>query len=239
MARQKKIPTKQPLQVSTIKLTETEKGILRRLSQEASDNLGWTVTSSAIIRALIQHAGGQPPKPTALKILQGTFRKDQSNPQEPTAPPSSQEPPPHLTAQKRKEWAKICTVLLDMRVMTEADRNALVRYCMLQVLFLQTKRKAKKDPSVMGMVLKLAAELRSLEVQFRLTPSSRARVRTVFAKTSMPGAPLAQVDAQCTVPYRLDPGHARQATGLGRSLDHRKRAWVTALRCRDTLRDHV
>jgi hypothetical protein len=58
--RPKKTPIKQPLQVSTIKLTPAEKEILHRLSQDASDNLGWTVTPSAVIRALIQHAGEQP-----------------------------------------------------------------------------------------------------------------------------------------------------------------------------------
>lgn len=58
--RRKKTPLKQPLQVSTIKLTAAEKDILQRLSQDASDNLGWTVTPSTIIRALIQHAGQQP-----------------------------------------------------------------------------------------------------------------------------------------------------------------------------------
>jgi hypothetical protein len=60
MTRTKKAPPKQPLQVSTIKLTPAEQDILQYLSQDASDNLGWTVSSSAIIRALIQHAGQQP-----------------------------------------------------------------------------------------------------------------------------------------------------------------------------------
>jgi hypothetical protein len=69
MARQKKTPLKQALKVQTIKITPAEKEILRRLSQEASDRLGWTVSSSAIIRALIQYAGHQPPAWTALALF--------------------------------------------------------------------------------------------------------------------------------------------------------------------------
>ena len=61
MARQKKTPPKEPLKVVTMKLTTVEEHVLQRLSQDASDTLGWTVSSSAIMRALIQHAGQQPP----------------------------------------------------------------------------------------------------------------------------------------------------------------------------------
>jgi len=61
MARQKKSPPKEPLKVVTMKLTPVEEHVLQRLSQDASDTLGWTVSSSALMRALIQHAGQQPP----------------------------------------------------------------------------------------------------------------------------------------------------------------------------------
>lgn len=61
MARPKKTPLKEPLRVVTVKLTPAAEALLQQLSQDASDRLGWTVSHSAAIRALIQHAGQQPP----------------------------------------------------------------------------------------------------------------------------------------------------------------------------------
>jgi hypothetical protein len=60
MARHKTTPPTEPLKVYSAKLTPTAERVLHRLSQEASDTLGWTVTSSAILRALISYAGQQP-----------------------------------------------------------------------------------------------------------------------------------------------------------------------------------
>lgn len=52
---------KEPLKVLTVKLTAADTELLRQLGQEASDALGWTVSGSAMIRALIRQAGKQPP----------------------------------------------------------------------------------------------------------------------------------------------------------------------------------
>ena len=59
MARLKKTPLKEPLKVYTVKLTPAAADLLLHLGQDASDALGWTVSSSAVVRALIQHAGQQ------------------------------------------------------------------------------------------------------------------------------------------------------------------------------------
>jgi hypothetical protein len=59
MARIKSI-THEPLRVVTAKLTPTIGRTLQSLSQDASDALGWTVSSSAMVRALIRQAGKQP-----------------------------------------------------------------------------------------------------------------------------------------------------------------------------------
>jgi len=61
MARPKKIPPKQPLQIHSITLTTHDTETLQQLSQEASDTLGWTISSSAIVRALLRHVEQQPP----------------------------------------------------------------------------------------------------------------------------------------------------------------------------------
>jgi hypothetical protein len=61
MPRRKQHPVKEPLQVCSVKLTPAAATFLLRVGQDTSDNLGWTVTSSAVVRALIQYAQQQPP----------------------------------------------------------------------------------------------------------------------------------------------------------------------------------
>lgn len=57
----------EPLKVCTVKLTPETEQMLQRLSQDASDFLGWTVSNSAIVRALIRQVSRQgPPAADAL-----------------------------------------------------------------------------------------------------------------------------------------------------------------------------
>jgi hypothetical protein len=60
MARQKKTPLKEPLKVCTVKMTAAEERLLRAVSQEASDALGWTVSNSAVLRACIHYMEQAP-----------------------------------------------------------------------------------------------------------------------------------------------------------------------------------
>ena len=60
MARAKKTAPVEPLKVCTVKLTRTAERTLSRLSQDASDALGWTVSNSATIRALLSYIEQQP-----------------------------------------------------------------------------------------------------------------------------------------------------------------------------------
>jgi hypothetical protein len=61
MARTKKSPPVEALKVCTVKLTPAAEQTLRDLSQDASDRLGWSVSSSAVVRALVAYAGQQTP----------------------------------------------------------------------------------------------------------------------------------------------------------------------------------
>jgi hypothetical protein len=61
MARIKMTPPAEPLKVCTVKLPQTAEQLLRQLRQDASDSLGWTVSSSALLRALLIYVKMQPP----------------------------------------------------------------------------------------------------------------------------------------------------------------------------------
>lgn len=55
----RKNPTKTPTLIRSLSITPDDARIIDRLAQDASDYLGWTVSGSAIVRALLRHAGGQ------------------------------------------------------------------------------------------------------------------------------------------------------------------------------------
>lgn len=59
MPRAKKAPPKETLLYRSHMLTPTTERSLSQLKQEASDYLGWTISGSAIVRALLQHAATQ------------------------------------------------------------------------------------------------------------------------------------------------------------------------------------
>lgn len=58
MARLKKPP---PLLVRSLTLTPELEALLQSLGQEASDRLGWTVSMSAVVRALLRYVEHRPP----------------------------------------------------------------------------------------------------------------------------------------------------------------------------------
>lgn len=59
MPRAKKQPTKQPLHIRSLALTDEDVGTLQYLSQDATDFTGRRISSSAIMRALVHYAGQQ------------------------------------------------------------------------------------------------------------------------------------------------------------------------------------
>jgi P27 family predicted phage terminase small subunit len=63
-------------------------------------------------------------RPTALKVLEGTYRPDRSR-REPRPPAGIPEAPAWLGEQARETWAELAPVLESMRVLTSADRLAL------------------------------------------------------------------------------------------------------------------
>jgi len=70
-------PAHPPLAVHTVTLADDVVTILKRLSNEASDFLGRSVSSSAIVRALVRQIDHQgPPAQEALFLLVEEEMKD-------------------------------------------------------------------------------------------------------------------------------------------------------------------
>lgn len=56
---QAKKPAHPSFTIRSLSITTEDTKILDRIAQDASDYLGWTVSGSTVVRALLRQAGGQ------------------------------------------------------------------------------------------------------------------------------------------------------------------------------------
>lgn len=131
---------------------------------------------------------GRAPKPTALKLIEGS-RKDRINEREPIPRGLPPTPPPELAADVRAVWDHTVRELDAMGIAYAADRDALVCYCEAVV----SHRKASAVLARSSVLVKglhgtlvrnpalqvqrdAAAVVRSFAQEFGLTPSARTRI---------------------------------------------------------------
>lgn len=134
---------------------------------------------------------GRKPKPTALKTLEGNPGKRPLNAREPHAPPEVPDCPEHLDDIARAEWFRTAKVLIDMGLLTLADRSALAAYCVAYSRWVHAEEQVKKYGTIVkspakGFPMKspyltvadqAMEAMRKLMVEAGLTPSSRSRIK--------------------------------------------------------------
>lgn len=132
---------------------------------------------------------GPRPAPTEIKVARGTLRKPRKN--EPAPPATGITMPAYLGQVAAARWAELLPMLQAVKVMTQADVEALARYCDTYEWWLAVRAKLKADgdtypilndkgevkyvaqrPEV-SIAHKLAVQMRQLEQDFGLNPSAR------------------------------------------------------------------
>ena len=134
---------------------------------------------------------GRPPKPTALKILDGNpgHKPLPKNEPKPDIPDEIPKPPEHLDKVAVKEWLRLSKELYDLGMLTNIDTTALAGYCSCYSAWLDAQANIQehgvlmKSPTGFPMQSPYLAisnramvEMRKWLVEFGMTPSSRARV---------------------------------------------------------------
>jgi P27 family predicted phage terminase small subunit len=71
---------------------------------------------------------GMRPKPTALKVIQGTARKDRMV-REAIPTPALPDPPDHLDERALREWNRVGPELYRLGLLSEVDRAVFAAYC--------------------------------------------------------------------------------------------------------------
>ena len=143
---------------------------------------------------------GRKPKPTKMKVVQGTFRKARANPEEPK--PKNQLPPcpDYLKGRAREEYFRIGRKLERIGVLTEMDDIALIGLCQSWAEYLEATEQASKtgmlvkSPSgypIFNPYVTLANQalkwVKSFLTEFGMTPSLRCRVMTANGKLDESG----------------------------------------------------
>lgn len=140
-------------------------------------------------------SGGQNRKPTVMKIMEGTYRKDRAVPNEPK-PEVVVIPPPMpegLNDFAQKEWEKMTLELTKIGMLTTIDSSQLAAYCNeignyweCEQLRKEVKAENESDEAqekaaqfyknYFDMAQKHLKAARDLAIQFGFTPASRTRI---------------------------------------------------------------
>lgn len=134
-------------------------------------------------------AVGRPPKPTALKVLNGNPGKRPINKAEPKPQQGAPEPPSFLSPEGLREWQRIVPLLDRMGLLTYVDRAMLVVYCEAWSRYMAATQVVQEEGVVIesykgtfvrhpaALVAKDAEQImRQCCSEFGLSPSARSRM---------------------------------------------------------------
>lgn len=132
---------------------------------------------------------GPRPKPTNMKLLQGTYRADRASSNEPAPPPAVPSCPSFLKGEARREWKRISKDLATLGLLTRIDRAALAGYCTAWETYVESDKEVRlngrtttTDKGNLVQHPELANRNRALEMmkaflaEFGMTPASRTRI---------------------------------------------------------------
>ena len=134
----------------------------------------------------------RPRKPRALKVVEGTLRKDRDNPQAPGPPPGIPSAPAWLSRRAKAEWKRLAVELAELKIVAKVDRNALAALCDAvaeladandvlerEGLFITTPQGFRQAHPAVSIRRNAREAVRKLSAVFGLTPADRSKVRVI------------------------------------------------------------
>lgn len=125
---------------------------------------------------------GNPKKPTALKILQGTRDKSREPKNEPKPMIRIPNPPKFLSIPAKEEWERISKELYTLGLLSEMDRSALSLYCQAwgRIVEFEGMIAAETDQDEMFKIIKMLdktyTHARLFLTEFGMSPASRSKI---------------------------------------------------------------
>lgn len=144
-----------------------------------------------------------PRKPTALKVLHGTNRKDRANPAEPKAGMlrADAPPPDWLSERGREAWTDLLPLLRGMKVATVADPTALALLCDALAEYVEARSVVAEQGAIYWTRGKVEMQrthpavaiaqdawrrAKTMLSEFGLTPAARSRVSSASGEEQDP-----------------------------------------------------
>ena len=132
---------------------------------------------------------GPRPKPTRLKVVQGTYRADRAAFNEPAPEPIAPKCPTFLKGEARREWKRISAELEKLQLLTQIDRAALAAYCTSwetyvladkvireKGLTIVTPKGHEQQRPEISIRNKALEQMRTFLSEFGMTPASRTKI---------------------------------------------------------------
>jgi len=137
--------------------------------------------------------GGRPRTPSAIAILKGLPGRRPLNNREPDVAPIAELPPrpPFLRRMRIAStfWKLKGAQLIEAKILTPLDYEALARWCYWQEILIKTSKKLNFDQlgtfaasNLLNTMSMASKQIRSLENSFGMTPESRSRVKVTNPK---------------------------------------------------------
>lgn len=141
-------------------------------------------------------ARGPAPKPSHLKLVEGTYRKGRAPKNEPKPKVEIPSCPSWLHREAKREWRRIVKELEVLGLISQIDRAPLAAYCEAYAEWWEADRTIKDEGRYVTFITKTGSEytqphpavaiknnaidrLRRFALQFGMTPAARARVEAV------------------------------------------------------------
>jgi P27 family predicted phage terminase small subunit len=136
---------------------------------------------------------GPAPKPTAQKMLEGTYRPDRANANEAfPSVPDSLDAPDHLSeGAALDKWSELAPILSRNGLLTECDLDTLTLYCQTWARYVEAETRLQTEGSTttaqsgyqqvsawVTISKNTRADLLKLGDRLGLNPSSRSRINT-------------------------------------------------------------
>lgn len=140
---------------------------------------------------------GPAPKPTHLKIIEGTFRKDRAPANEPKPKPYVPTCPRWLGHEAKAEWRRIVPELMQLGLLTKIDRSALAAYCGAYEMWYEAKKSLDEAGTLVqvtesgyvaprpevGIINSALKTMKAFLAEFGMSPASRTRVNAESSPT--------------------------------------------------------
>jgi P27 family predicted phage terminase small subunit len=145
-------------------------------------------------------ARGPKPKPSHIKLMEGTYRKDRVPKNEPRPKARAPSCPAWLSAEGKAEWKRQVGELSELGLLSTLDRGALTVVCEAWSDFMEASKLVDKHGRIsvtdngnviqhpaVGMKNKAAQLYLKACSEFGMTPAARTRVEAAAPEKEEPG----------------------------------------------------